>query len=146
MGKTSQAIKSKYATVITVDYPTAVKQWAEMKGLEIKNGIIELYKTTNLNGTDFYSGKINYLGKAIAPDWDGTFQGECGCGLHLADSPDGAKLFFGDRSNYLLLLVSAKITDCRCFGGLPDYPMKLRAKQCNFVKVLERVENGIPEA
>jgi hypothetical protein len=134
--------KGSKATIIKPNYPSKIRDWAKIKRLLIKKNRIYLYKVLRLNGTDFRTGTISYLKEAIAPDWNSKYKGECGCGLHLADSPEGAKYFLQDRQNYLLIQVSADIKDCKCFPGLPDYPMKLRARACRFKKIIEKMENG----
>ena len=139
----AKTTKTKTAHIIKPIYPKSMADWTAMKGIPIKRGKIQLFKATKLDGTDFHTGKINYLKNAVAPDWDVKFKSECGAGLHLADSPEGAKYFLKDRGNYLLLLIEADIKDCKCFPGQPQYPMKIRARTCRFVKVLERVENGV---
>ena len=90
------------------------------------------------NGTDFRTGTINYLqkGEIVDPMWDENYDGECGDALHLADSESGALSFIEFGTEYKLLIVKAKISDCRCFGGNPQYPMKLRARACELVKVV----------
>ncbi len=138
--------KSPKSTIIKPNYPSNIKDWAKIKGVKIKRNRIYLYKVLRLNGTDWYSGEIDYLKKAIAPDWDNNFKEECGYALHLADSPEGAKYFNKDNQNYLLIEVSAAIEDCKPFPGLPEYPMKLRARACKFEKIIERVVDGKIEA
>jgi len=140
---TQSRIKKGYkANIIKPNYPSNIRDWSKLKGLSIKKNRIYLYKVLRLDGKDFYSGIISYLKEAIAPDWDSKYKGECGKGLHLADSPEGAKYFLQDRNNYLLIQVSANIKDCKCFPGLPNYPMKLRARACRFERIIEKVENG----
>ena len=142
LSEDSEIKKGSNATVINPIYPKNINKWAKMKGLSIHKNLIHLYKVVKLDGTDFYSGKINYLKEAVALDWDKNYKSECGAGLHLADSPEGAKNFLSDRNDYLSIEVSANINDCKCFPGLPRYPMKLRAKACKFVRIIEKVENG----
>ena len=140
---TQSRIKKSYkAKIIKPNYPSNIRDWSKLKGLSIKKNRIYLYKVLRLNGRDFYSGTISYLKEAIAPDWNFKYKEECGKGLHLADSPEGAKYFLPDRNNYLLIKVSANIKDCKCFPGLPAYPMKLRARACRFIRIIEKVENG----
>jgi hypothetical protein len=138
----SKIKKGSKATIIKPNYPSNIKDWAKIKGLPIKKNRIYLYKVLQLNGTDFHSGQISYLKEAIAPDWNPKFKKECGSGLHLADSPEGAKYFLQDKQNYLLIQVSTDIKDCKAFPGLPSYPMKLRARACKFERIIEKVENG----
>ena len=137
--------KGSKATIIIPKYPKNIREWANLKGIIIENNRINLYKVVKLNGTDFHTGTINYLCKAdvVDPKWNDDFTGECGKALHLADSPEGAKYFLSDKSNYLLIEVSAATKDCRPFGGSPEYPMKLRARACQYVRIIEKVVNGI---
>ena len=145
LSKTSKIKKGSKSVIIIPNYPKNIKEWAKLKRLKINKNRINLFKVLRLNGTDIYSGIINYLNDAMAPDWNAKFKKECGYGLHFADSPEGAKRFLKDKNNknnYLLIEVSANIKDCIPFGGQPQYPMKLRARACKFVRVIEKVENG----
>jgi hypothetical protein len=128
-------ILSPKAKTINIVYPKSVKAWCALKGIKIKNGRIVLWKAVDENGMDFYSGTINYdcAGEIIDPKWDAKYTGECGFGLHLADSPSAAKIFVNNKL-FRLFSVSAAIKDCRCFPGNPDFPMKLRARACRKVK------------
>jgi hypothetical protein len=119
-------------------YPADLKDWIKMKGIEENCGSINLFKAVRLDGMDFHTGTISYLGEAVAPDWDPAYEGECGYGLHLADSPSGASQFVPAGQHYRILEVSARTEDCRCFPGLPRYPMKLRARACRFVGEVAR--------
>ena len=137
--KLSQNVKIKKglkAVVITPVYPSDMKTWCAVKGIKIKNNRIQLWKTTRKDGTDFYTGVINYNTKSeiICPDWKDHYKRECGYGLHLADSPQAAVLICDDRESARVFKVSANINDCKCFGGSPNYPMKIRAKKCRIVK------------
>ena len=122
-------------SLIVPDYPSSVVGWCEMKGIKIENDEFHLWKTVQNNGTDFYSGEIQYITdqEIIAPDWQENYNGECGYGLHLSDSPSGAK-GFAKSEDFRLLKVLARIADCRVFGDNPSYPMKLRARACRFAK------------
>jgi len=126
----------KYASIINIKYPDNIKDWCAMKGIKIKKDRIYLWKTVNKDGKDFYSNTILYATKKeiIDPKWDKDFKDECGAGLHLADCPSSARYFCQGKEGTRLFKVSANINDCRVFGGMPDYPMKLRAKKCRMVK------------
>lgn len=133
---------SKVVTIVP-EYPETIEEWCALKGISIKRGRIHLFKCVSLDGKDFHSGTIDYLQKnkdIIDPLFDRKFEGECGKGLHLADSPEGARYFAPSDQGYLLLGVSARAADCIPHPGLCGYPMKLRARACRFAKVLERVE------
>ncbi len=131
--KTVKINKGKKAIVIIPNYPSKITEWANMKNIKIKNGKMSLWKAVQENGTDFHSGKISYLKEAIAPDWDNKYEDACGKGLHLADSPSGAR-FFVSGKKFRLIQVSANTKDCICFPGNPRYPMKIRARACKFIK------------
>ena len=139
---TSVIIKSGIkATVIIPEYPQTIEEWAELKGIKIQKGRLYLFKCVRADGKDFYSGTINYLQKnkdIVDPLFDRTHAGECGKGLHLADSPEGAKYFVELGQKYLLLKVSARAADCIPFPGQPSYPMKIRARACRFVREIEK--------
>jgi len=57
----------------------------------------KLYKITNLDGTDFYTGKTKYeVGKTVeAKDWEKTE--ECGNGLHILEDINNIKDITGFR-------------------------------------------------
>jgi hypothetical protein len=132
--KTVKIKKSKRVVVIVPNYPAHIKDWSRLKGIGILKGRILLWKTVKKDGTDFHTGKISYINTAVAPDWNPSAKIECGEGLHLADSPSGARYFVLLKEEFRLIQVSAKITHCVCFPGNPSYPMKIRAKECKFVK------------
>jgi hypothetical protein len=125
---------SPASSVIKVRYPSSMAAWCKLKGIPVEKGRIKLWKSTDMNGKDFYSGTILYdtQTEIVDPNWNREYKGECGKGLHLADSPSAARIFA--QKEFRLFLVSAAIKDCRCFGGYPDYPMKIRAWACRMVK------------
>ncbi|MFA4972316.1 MAG: hypothetical protein WC683_06860 [bacterium] len=130
------------ARTTVVKYPASVSVWAKLKGLAIVRGHMTLWKSTRPDGTDFKTGKCQY-GTGIvtvAPEWDAQYKDECGKGLHLADSPSAARLFVPEayRETFRLFRVSAAVKDCRCFPGLPNYPMKLRSLACKGIAEVPR--------
>uniref|UniRef100_A0A6H1ZFU7 Uncharacterized protein n=1 Tax=viral metagenome TaxID=1070528 RepID=A0A6H1ZFU7_9ZZZZ len=124
------------AVVIIPKYPSDMKSWCKLKGIKIKNNRVRLWKCTNKYGYDFYTGKVLYNTKKeiICHDWEEHYERECGHAFHLADSPQGALFFCQDKEKSRLFEMSANINDCKCFGGNPEYPMKIRAKKCRMVK------------
>jgi hypothetical protein len=126
------------ATKITPDYPADPVEWATLKNCKIDAAGLHLWKVVRLDGTDFRTGTINYLSEAISPDWKADYRDECGCALHLADSPSGARYFVPCGQDFRLFEVVARLLDCRCFPGRPEYPMKLRARACRFVREVEK--------
>lgn len=124
------------ATVIRPDYPTDPAAWAAMKLIPVKRGRMTLWKTTDMDGLSFHDRETAYtVGKTTtAKDWDADYTGECGCGLHLADSPESARWFVPRDTDFRLFAVTVALTDCRCYGGRPDCPQKLRARACRVVK------------
>ena len=124
----------KKVLVSEPNYPDNINDWAELKGIPIKNGKIQLWKTTRPDGTDFKTGRISYLNTTVALDWDSNKGIECGKGLHLSDSPSGARFFVSMNKEFRLCLVEVDIKDCVCYPGTPKYPMKLRVRKCKFIK------------
>lgn len=126
------------ATVIYPSYPSDMKEWCQLKRIPIINNKIKLWKATNLEGKDFYSGTVLYdtHQEIVCPDWSENYTGECGYGLHLADSPSSARRFVGKGfvDGFRLFQVEVDINDCVCTSGNPSYPMKIRAKKCRMVK------------
>jgi hypothetical protein len=124
------------ATVIRPDYPTDPAAWAAMKLIPVKRGRMTLWKTTDMDGLSFHDRETAYtVGKTTtAKDWDADYTGECGCGLHLADSPESARWFVSRGTDFRLFAVTVALMDCRCYGGRPDCPQKLRARACRVVK------------
>jgi len=144
LSKTCKVLAGFSATVIRPHYSKSVTKWAAMKNLPIRKRVIRLWKAVRPDGTDFYTGTISYLADAVAPDWDPTATNECGEALHLADSPSGARYFVSSeyRQTFRLVEVEALVKDCRCFPGHPEYPMKLRARACKFVREVPREFRG----
>jgi hypothetical protein len=141
---TATVIKMSHKSfAITVKYPSTMKDWCRLKGISVKDGRIKLWKSVNKDGKDFYSNTILYNTKKeiVDPLWDNKYSDECGKGLHLADSPSAARIFAKD--SFRLFQVSAAIKDCKCFGGNPDYPMKIRARACRMIKEYPADYNGI---
>ena len=138
LSKSAKIKNGPMAVVIIPEYPSDMKSWCRLKGIKIKNNRVQLWKCTNEHGNDFYTGKIDYTqkGEIVCPDWEEHYERECGYAFHLADSPQAAILFcrLDKRDKARLFKVSANINDCKCFGGNPDYPMKIRARACRVVR------------
>ena len=132
-------------TIIREAWPTTPQEWAAAKNLPVKEGSLLLWKAIRPDGTDFRTGTVSYLATAEAPDWEDNYPAECGAGLHLADSPSGARYFVpaDARDTFRLFQVRVAITDCAVYtGGKPQYPMKLRARRCEFVREVPRDFEG----
>jgi len=90
-----------------------------------------MYKLTQLDGTDFYSGTINYaenIGKIIrVKDYDGPEFGVCGKGIHASRNPNDC-------------FIEAKIP-CRAFRvqGIQRIVGNKKKSQYQAVKVLEEI-------
>ena len=138
--KTVKTVSGPEARIIQASYPKAVTKWAAINGVSVRKRAIRLWKCVRADGTDFRSGTISYLSDAVAPDWDPEFAGEFGNALHLADSPTGARWFVPNEQikTCRLVEVEALVKDCRCFPGNPQFPMKLRARACKFVREVPR--------
>lgn len=138
LSKCAKFKKGPSAHAIKPIYPSDIKGWCALKGIKVKNNRVQLWKCVDENGMDFYSGSINYNSnkEIVCPNWKENYTAECGYALHLADSPSAARGFVscGKLKTARLFKVSAGINDCKCFGGTPDSPRKLRAKKCRKVK------------
>jgi len=90
-----------------------------------------MYKLTQLDGTDFYSGTINYaenIGKIIrVKDYDGPEFGACGRGIHASRNPNDC--FIGAR------------IPCRAFKiqGIQRIEGDKKKTRYQAVKVLEEI-------
>ena len=66
--------------------------WADYCGLDVVDGHVELHKPGCADGTGGTGRPVTYaVGvETVAPDWDRTYAGQCGRGLHLSPSPSQA--------------------------------------------------------
>ena len=133
----------KYARAISFDkmWTGDILHWCDVKGIEVVDGRIALWKFVNKDGFDFKTGKINYITdeEIVCPDWDNDLERECGGGLHLSDSEEGARRFVFDenKDGARLIRVSADVNDCISPKGHWNYPMKIRVKKCRFVEEIK---------
>ena len=73
--------------IIEVKEPRTAKEWCDCYGVEVKRGIVTLYKALNADLAAPHNGfKYKVGSKPKAPDWDGG-RLECGGGLHFSPSP-----------------------------------------------------------
>ncbi len=109
--------------------PIPAKEYLASCGIQIKNQYAILFKSVKANFSSFRTSDVKYIiGKEIvAPDWDATFKGECGHGLHLSSSPKQA-IGFGDDKTYLACRV--KIKDIASLPAFAEYPDKIRVRAC----------------
>jgi hypothetical protein len=123
-----------------------MEEWCTLHGIEIVEGAALLWKAVRPDGTDWRTGKISYLGHAGAPDWDSAHKEECGAGLHLAITPMAAMSFVEskNRGKARVFQVRAALSDCRCLAGSPQYPHKIRARACEYVREIA-MQNGWPK-
>jgi len=88
---------------------------------------ITLFKSTQADGTDRYSGKIKYMGVVECPDWDPDPNRQCGGGLHLSPSESLA-----------LSYTSGKIKKCKVYvDDFVVYPHDITKVRCRKVEVVE---------
>jgi hypothetical protein len=125
--------KDKTATVINrklIGYD--IKTFVDIFDLKVENDSIVLYKTVNKDtGCDFRTGKIKYEGIVKCPDFDPKTDRECGGGLHLCATPEGAISFA--VGPYKLLKCKVKLKD------IVVYSKNINKVRCRQVKVLEMV-------
>jgi hypothetical protein len=93
--KANLEFKAETATLIEV--PEAKYDKEEFLDIYKDNlqpdGRMLLYKSTQENGTDHYTGKIKYEGVTRPEKWDPDENRQCGDGLHLSPTPQLAKSY-----------------------------------------------------
>jgi hypothetical protein len=86
-------VKEKDPTAQVIVCPLVIYNKEDLLDIYKKNRIDEnhvfLFKSTQEDDTDFWTGKIEYkMGETVAcPDWDPDPERQCGGGLHLSPSP-----------------------------------------------------------
>jgi hypothetical protein len=105
------------------------KHWCEHYGLEVKGGVVVVFKA--VANTDYKSshGQAYAPGTVpIASDWDGG-KAECGGGLHFSPSPGHAEGFFGS-AGVRFLACPVRLKDIRSPRENDAYPEKIKARGC----------------
>ena len=125
--------KDKTATVIKREIALHdINSFVDFWGLEVKNKSVILYKSVNKDtGCDFRTGRIKYEGEVICPDFDPSKERECGGGLHLCATPDGALSFADGPAKLLKCKVLLK--DIVVFGK------NIQKVRCKRVEVISEV-------
>lgn len=91
------------------------------------DGYVTLYKVTQKDGTDYYTGKIKYEGKVVCPVFDFNPNRQCGCGLHLSPLPELASMYN-----------AGPIKKCRVHkDNFVVYPTDISKVRCSEVEVIE---------
>jgi len=91
------------------------------------DGYVTLYKVTQKDGTDYYSGKIKYEGKVVCPTFDSNPNRQCGCGLHLSPLPELASMYN-----------AGPVKKCRVHkDNFVVYPTDISKVRCSEVEVIE---------
>jgi len=86
-------MKAKYksTTATLIKNPIATYSKEDFLGIYRDNvrsdGSVELFKSVQEDGTDFYSGEIKYEGTVKPKKWDPDPERQCGDGLHLSPTP-----------------------------------------------------------
>ena len=125
--------KDKTATVIKrklVEYN--LDSFVDIFNLNPENDSVILYKTVNKEtGCDFRTNSLKYEGTVICPDFDSSKDRECGGGLHLCATPEGAINFANGA--YKLLKCRVKLKDIVVYGK------SIEKVRCRQVEVLGEV-------
>jgi hypothetical protein len=86
-----------------------------------KRGIFTLYKSVHPDTNyDHYTGKIKYKGTVECPDFDPDPERQCGGGLHLSPTPEGAlryhdgKVLVCEVAKKDIVVYATDITKVRC--------------------------------
>jgi hypothetical protein len=125
--------KDKTATVIKRKLVGhTIDSFLDIFNLKSENDTVILYKTVcKETGCDFRTKTLKYEGIVKCPDFDPSADRECGGGLHLCATPEGAIGFA--TGAYKLLKCRVKLKDIVVYGKSIE---KVRCKQ---VEVLEEV-------
>ena len=92
-----------------------------------EHGMVTLYKVTQDNGTDYYTGRIRYSGEVECPDWDDDTKRQCGGGLHLSPTPELALIYH-----------HGQVLVCKCHvDDLVVYPHDITKVRCRKVTVID---------
>ena len=128
--------KDKTATIIKrklVEYD--LDSFVDIFNLTNENDSVILYKTVcKETGCDFRTKTLKYEGIVKCPDFDSSKDRECGGGLHLCATPEGAIGFA--TGPYKLLKCRVKLKDIVVYGK------SIEKVRCRQVEVLEEVGTG----
>jgi len=102
--------KAKTATVIKrklIEYD--IDSFVDIWNLTVEKDYVILYKSVRKDTLcDFRTGKIKYEGTVTCPDFDPSRERECGGGLHLCATSQGALAFAGGPAKLLKCKVKLK--------------------------------------
>ena len=107
--------------------PLSALEWLCACGVKVTRGKAVLFKSLNKdwstkNGVSFKVGKVT-----AAPDWDASFGGECGKGLHFSPTVAQTKPF---RNEGVFIACQVAVKDMAQLPAFAEYPDKIRARAC----------------
>jgi hypothetical protein len=119
-----------------IKYPKTIKEWCDIYGIKISKGKINVYKAVDENfcSRDYFKYEIGK--KATDQLWNPSTDIECGYGLHFCWDPIACEQFNNKPGHYLLCEVDMK--SIAFFDGEPQYPEKIRAKECKVICEVDR--------
>ena len=101
------------------------QQWLEKCGVAINRGYAILFKSVNKDFTTRNGVSFKLRTRHEAPDWDATYTGECGKGIHYSPTVAQAKTF---RDEGVYVACKVKVSDMADLPAFAEYPDKIRAK------------------
>jgi hypothetical protein len=120
----------KAETARLISQPVAMYSKEDFLAIHAKNiqpdGRVLFYKVTQHDDTDYFTTKIIYKGIVTCPDWDPDCNRQCGGGLHLSPTKNGALSYH-----------SGKVK--KCLVRLEDFvvhPYDISKVRCREVEVL----------
>ncbi len=119
-----------------IEYPKTIEEWCERFGVEINKGKIAVYKAVDQDFCSRDNFKYPLGKKATDPHWNPDTNIECGGGLHFCWDPIACEQFNNKPGHYLLCKVDVK--SIAFFDGEPQYPEKIRAKECEVICEVDR--------
>lgn len=112
--------------VVWAVIPKTPKEWCDLHGVEVTDGVATIYKALRDDFTSPYGMSYAPGATPIAGDWDGG-KAECGGGLHFSPTPEQA-LSFHDGKKFAACYV--RLSDMRSPHDGDQYPEKIKAKGC----------------
>ena len=120
-------VKVDGGVLIRVPVLTTTAAWCEYHGVEVKDGVVTVYKAVGANFMSPRGGAYAPGSVPVAEDWDGG-KAECGGGLHFSPHAFMALEFNTDAKRFVACPVA--LADMRVPQPTDSMPQKIKAKGC----------------
>ncbi len=119
---------------IVIPNIATANEWCEFYGVEVKRGVVTLYKAVRKNFESAHGMSYAPGQKPSAPDWDGG-KAECGGGLHFSPRPYMAQGFDNEATRFIACGVNLSEIVVHCPARYPDKIKAPRALWCKEVDI-----------